>query len=58
MNVKMLEEMLGEEAFFNYTEDSTRTEIIDETGDTFDHNPAEGSVIFLVRQVLNRSAKI
>ena len=57
MNVKMLEEMLGEEAFFNYTEDSTRTEIIDETGDTFDHNPAEGSVIFLVNEILEGKVK-
>lgn len=57
MNVKMLEEMLGEKAFFEYTEDSTRTEIIDETGDTFDHNPAEGSVIFLVNEILEGKVK-
>lgn len=57
MNEEMLNEMLGEEAFFNYTEDSTRTEIIDETGDTFEYNPAEGSVIFLVNEILEREVK-
>ena len=57
MNEEMLKEMLGEEAFFNYTEDSTRTEIIDETGDTFEYNPAEGSVIFLVNEILEGEVK-
>ena len=57
MNEEMLKEMLGEEAFFEYTEDSTRTEIIDETGDTFEYNPAEGSVIFLVNEILEGKVK-
>lgn len=57
MNEEMLKEMLGEESFFEYTEDSTRTEIIDETGDTFKYNPAEGSVIFLVNEILEREVK-
>lgn len=57
MNEEMLKEMLGEKAFFEYTEDSTRTEIIDETGDTFDHNPAEESVIFLVNEILEGKVK-
>lgn len=57
MNEEMLKEMLGEESFSEYTEDSTRTEIIDETGDTFKYNPAEGSVIFLVNEILEGEVK-
>lgn len=52
MNEEMLKEMLGKKSFSEYTEDSTRTGIIDETGDTFEDNPAEGSVIFLVNEIL------
>ena len=57
MNEEMLKEMLGEESFSEYTEDSTRTGIIDETGDTFEYNPAEGSVIFLVNEILEVEVK-
>ena len=57
MNEEMLKEMLGEESFSEYTEDSTRTGIIDETGVTFEYNPAEGSVIFLVNEILEAEVK-
>lgn len=57
MNEEMLKEMLGEKSFSEYTEDSTRTGIIDETGDTFEYNPAEGSVIFLVNEILEIEVK-
>lgn len=57
MNEEMLKEMLGEESFSEYTEDSTRTGIINETGDTFEYNPAEGSVIFLVNEILEVEVK-
>ena len=57
MNEEMLKEMLGEETFFEYTDDCPRTEIIDETADTFEYNPAEGSVIFLVNEILEGEVK-
>lgn len=57
MNEEMLKEMLGEEAFFEYTTDVTRTETDIDTGYTFEYNPAEGSVIFLVNEILEPAVK-
>lgn len=57
MNEEMLKEMLGEASFFEYTRDDTLIETIEETGDTFEYNPAEGSVIFLVNEILEGEVK-
>lgn len=52
MNEEMLKEMLGEYRFYEYTVDETRTETNEDTGATFEYNPADGSVIFLVNEIL------
>lgn len=52
MNEEMLKEMLGDYPFFEHTRDDTLIETIEETGETFKYNPAEGSVIFLVNEIL------
>ncbi len=52
MNEEMLKEMLGEYRFYEYTVDETRTETNEDTGVTFEYNPADGSVIFLVNEIL------
>lgn len=52
MNEEMLKEMLGDYPFFEHTRDDTLIETIEETGKTFKYNPAEGSVIFLVNEIL------
>lgn len=52
MNEEMLKEMLGDYPFFEHTRDDTLIETIEETGETFKYNPAEGSVIFLVNKIL------
>lgn len=57
MNEEMLKEMLGEASFFEYTRDDTLIETIEETGDTFEYNHAEGSVIFLVNEILEGEVK-
>ena len=57
MNEEMLKEMLGDYRFFEYTQDETRTEINEDTGDTFKYNPAEGSVVFLVNEILESAVK-
>lgn len=57
MNEEMLKEMLGDYHFFKYTQDETRTETNEDTGDTFEYNPAEGSVVFLVNEILESAVK-
>lgn len=57
MNEEMLKEMLGEASFFKYTRDDTLIETIEETGETFKYNPAEGSVIFLVNEILEATVQ-
>ena len=57
MNEEMLKEMLGEESFSKYTQDETRTETNEDTGDTFEYNPADGSVVFLVNEILESAVK-
>lgn len=57
MNEEMLKEMLGDYHFYEYTLDETRTETNEDTGDTFEYNPAEGSVIFLVNEILEPAVK-
>lgn len=57
MNEEMLKEMLGEASFFEYTRDDTLIETIEETGDTFEYNHAEGSVIFLVNEILEATVQ-
>ena len=57
MNEEMLKEMLGEASFFEYTRDDTLIETIEETGDTFEYNHAEESVIFLVNEILEGEVK-
>lgn len=57
MNEEMLKEMLGEASFFEYTRDDTLIETIEETGETFKYNPAEGSVIFLVNEILEATVQ-
>ena len=57
MNEEMLKEMLGEASFFEYTRDDTLIETIEETGKTFKYNPAEGSVIFLVNEILEATVQ-
>lgn len=57
MNEEMQKEMLGEASFFEYTRDDTLIETIEETGDTFEYNHAEGSVIFLVNEILEGEVK-
>lgn len=57
MNEEMLKEMLGEASFFEYTRDDTLIETIEDTGETFEYNPAEGSVIFLVNEILEGEVK-
>lgn len=52
MNEEMLKEMLGDYPFFEHTRDDTLIETIEETGETFKYNPAEGSVILLVNEIL------
>lgn len=57
MNEEMLKEMLGEASFFEYTRDDTLIETIEDTGKTFKYNPAEGSVIFLVNEILEATVQ-
>lgn len=57
MNEEMLKEMLGEASFFEYTRDDTLIETIEDTGETFEYNPAEGSVIFLVNEILEATVQ-
>lgn len=57
MNEEMLKEMLGDYHFYEYTLDETRTETNEDTGVTFEYNPAEGSVIFLVNEILEPAVK-
>lgn len=57
MNEEMLKEMLGDYHFFKYTQDETRTETNEDTGDTFEYNPAEGSIVFLVNEILESAVK-
>lgn len=57
MNEEMLKEMLGEASFFEYTRDDTLIETIEDTGETFKYNPAEGSVIFLVNEILEATVQ-
>ncbi len=57
MNEEMLKEMLGEYRFYEYTVDETRTETNEDTGATFEYNPADGSVIFLVNEILESAVK-
>ena len=57
MNEEMLKEILGEESFSKYTQDETRTETNEDTGDTFEYNPADGSVVFLVNEILESAVK-
>lgn len=57
MNEEMLKEMLGEASFFKYTRDDTLIETIEDTGKTFKYNPAEGSVIFLVNEILEATVQ-
>lgn len=57
MNEEMLKEMLGDYRFFEYTQDETRTEINEDTGDPIEHNHAEGSVVFLVNEILESAVK-
>lgn len=57
MNEEMLKEMLGEYRFYEYTVDETRTETNEDTGDPIEHNPAEGSVVFLVNEILESAVK-
>lgn len=57
MNEEMLKEMLGDYPFFEHTRDDTLIETIEETGETFKYNPAEGSVIFLVNEILEATVQ-
>ena len=57
MNEEMLKEMLGEEAFFEETADVTETVTIEEIGDTFEYNNADGSIISLVNEILEGEVK-
>ena len=57
MNEEMLKEMLGEEAFFEETADVTETVTIEEIGDTFEYNNADGSIISLVNEILEGKVK-
>lgn len=57
MNEEMLKEMLGDYPFFEHTRDDTLIETIEETGKTFKYNPAEGSVIFLVNEILEATVQ-
>lgn len=50
-NGAMLKEMMGEDKFFDYTFDSTETDILD-SGDIIEYNPADGSIISLVNTIL------
>lgn len=57
MNEEMLKEMLGDYPFFEHTRDDTLIETIEDTGKTFKYNPAEGSVIFLVNEILEATVQ-
>lgn len=57
MNEEMLKEMMGEEAFFEETADVTETVTIEEIGDTFEYNNADGSIISLVNEILEGEVK-
>lgn len=50
-NGAMLKEMMGEDKFFDYTFDSTKTDILD-SGDIIEYNPADWSIICLVNTIL------